>query len=769
MKPKEFDNLVLDFESKFSELSNIEYEGLVTKRIELKQKFDVFRNSGEQLLSDNDTLKIGIVGQMKAGKSSFLNAMLFDGEEILPEAPTPMTAGLTVIEYSEENYFEAEFFSNEDWNELKRLDEAYSNMERQIREGMTGQPEEVIKKQIDLAINVECKSAHEVIGRLSSKAKKKREGGGIDKIPFEHISDLKGILNNYVGASGEYTSVVKCTRILLKDNRIQGLKIVDTPGINDPIVSREQRTNMELGSCHGVFFLSRADQFMVQQDKDFMTKMINSKGVARLVILASMFDVAMCTSPERGTFDYIYQRELNQRRNTYSETLKRIGDEELKDKARLDIVCGMGASIVYKLRNGIQLSIFEDKVVQNMKQYFPDDFTNNENIIANFAKIANIEGLDEAHPGIRRNHLEGTFLRNKDRIIGEKIQNFFEGSSYDIVECIERLIKDYTREKNIVENTSLNELNAKGKAQSRLFDKIEGSIGNILNRFITNVQARINEVSILDFPNITIPTSYQYRTFDYLGTERCGFLWLKKKDVVLSRSFFYTGIDTSSLRNKLNETFESCAKKFSLGWKESITESVNKLPNAITDKIFDLAANDQAATFDQDFYLNLFEHTLDDIRVFSDLDLKKVVDEWEKKMLKDYCQQYIPSGYGFDKLREDEVINELNKNSNSYINSLATNIRTNGRTGIDNLKEEATSQLERLENEVAKLKENIKDRMNADVQAYLVQLQNRIQDKTNSIENIDKIIANLGELKQLFTQVKEQKSNTEARNIRRRR
>lgn len=767
MKPKEFENLVKEFDSKFSELSEIEYEGLETKRIELKQKFDGFRNSGEQLLSENDTLKIGIVGQMKAGKSSFLNAMLFDGEEILPEAPTPMTAGLTVIEYSEENYFEAEFFSNEDWNELKRLADAYINMERQIRNGMTGQSEEAIKKEIDSAISIELKSAHEVIDRLSAKAKKKI-GGDIDKIPFEHISDLRGILNSYVGASGEYTSVVKCTRILLKDNRIQGLKIVDTPGINDPIVSREQRTNMELGSCHGVFFLSRADQFMVQQDVDFMTKMINSKGVARLVILASMFDVAMCTSPEPGTFDYIYQRELNQRRNTYSETLKRIGDEKLKEKARLDIVCGMGASIIYKLQNGMQLSTFEDQVVQNMKNYFPNDFTNNENIITNLAKIANIEELDDTHLGIRKNHLEGTFLRNKDRIIGEKIQNFFEGSSYDIVECIERLIKDYTREKNIVEKTSLNDLNAKGKAQYRLFDKIEGSIYNILDGFITDVQVCINEVKNMDFPDVTIPTSYQCRTFDYLGTERCGFLWLKKKDVVLSKSFCYMGIDTSSLRNKVNETFESCAKKFSQVWKKAITDSLNKLPKAITDKIFELAANDQAATFDQDFYLNLYERTLNDIRVFSDLDLKKIVDEWETSVLKEYCQQYIPSGYGFDKLREDEVTKELNISSNSHINTLATNIRTKGRTGIEKLGKEANLQLGKLKLEVDKLKENIKERMMADVQAYLEQLQNRIQDKTNSIENIDKIITNLGKLK-LLTQVREQNSNIGTKNIRRRR
>ena len=35
------------------------------------------------------TLNIGIMGQVKAGKSTFLNALLFDGRPILPEAATP--------------------------------------------------------------------------------------------------------------------------------------------------------------------------------------------------------------------------------------------------------------------------------------------------------------------------------------------------------------------------------------------------------------------------------------------------------------------------------------------------------------------------------------------------------------------------------------------------------------------------------------------------------------------------------------------------------
>ena len=49
---------------------------------------------------DDDKLVIGVIGQMKAGKSTFLNAFAF-GDEVLPAATTPMTASLSVITYGE--------------------------------------------------------------------------------------------------------------------------------------------------------------------------------------------------------------------------------------------------------------------------------------------------------------------------------------------------------------------------------------------------------------------------------------------------------------------------------------------------------------------------------------------------------------------------------------------------------------------------------------------------------------------------------------------
>ena len=59
------------------------------------------RQFNENLASvreEGRNLRIAVIGQMKSGKSSFLNAALFN-QVVLPKAETPMTAALTSIVY----------------------------------------------------------------------------------------------------------------------------------------------------------------------------------------------------------------------------------------------------------------------------------------------------------------------------------------------------------------------------------------------------------------------------------------------------------------------------------------------------------------------------------------------------------------------------------------------------------------------------------------------------------------------------------------------
>ncbi len=72
----------------------------------------------QRIEADEQHLSIGIMGQVKAGKSSFLNALLFDGKPILPEAATPKTANLTRIAYGEHPHLTVHYYSPQEWQEI---------------------------------------------------------------------------------------------------------------------------------------------------------------------------------------------------------------------------------------------------------------------------------------------------------------------------------------------------------------------------------------------------------------------------------------------------------------------------------------------------------------------------------------------------------------------------------------------------------------------------------------------------------------------------
>ena len=94
-----------------------------------KIREDFSKNTANERL-----LRIGIVGAVKAGKSSLLNALFFDGNDILPKAATPMTAALTELSYGEKCEISVDFFTENDVLNLKEKSETYSRELKRITE-----------------------------------------------------------------------------------------------------------------------------------------------------------------------------------------------------------------------------------------------------------------------------------------------------------------------------------------------------------------------------------------------------------------------------------------------------------------------------------------------------------------------------------------------------------------------------------------------------------------------------------------------------------
>ena len=271
-------------------------------------KPETVQRDANAMAQEGRNLRVGIIGRVKAGKSSLLNALMFAGKDVLPKAATPMTASLTVLRYSEQAnpYAEVEYFLPEDVNDMRLLAEEYDERfrialaERQkAAEEKAARPgARAVPKPDPERLNASVKrelDADPRLGGAKDMYERIRVAGGLpanetQRIEGRDLADLQTKLADYVGAGGRFTAFTKCLSLYLPLPALEGVDVVDTPGVNDPIRSREERTMEELHNCDVVFVVSPSGQFLNQQDLELMGRLTYKDGVREVFLVASQID-----------------------------------------------------------------------------------------------------------------------------------------------------------------------------------------------------------------------------------------------------------------------------------------------------------------------------------------------------------------------------------------------------------------------------------------------------------------------------------------------
>lgn len=248
---------------------------------------------------ENDVLTIGVIGQMKAGKSTFLNAFVFE-DDILPAATTPMTAALSVITYGPDKKLEAEFYSQDEWQE--QLMTAKMPIE--------DSPDELLKSKI--------KAAQELVEKSS------KLGGSLNALLGKTQNDSLDNLEEYVGADGKYVSITKSVTIYYPKEYLKGVNIVDTPGFNDPIVSREERTKEFLKNADVVLLMLYAGRPFDATDRGILFKNVGECGIGKVLIGINKYDIPYeSCETEREICNYV--------RNEIAKASREMGDDQLNE------------------------------------------------------------------------------------------------------------------------------------------------------------------------------------------------------------------------------------------------------------------------------------------------------------------------------------------------------------------------------------------------------------------------------------------------------
>jgi GTPase len=153
---------------------------------------------------EKDTLTIGVIGQMKCGKSTFLNSFVFQ-DDILPAATTPMTAALSVITYGEKERIVAEFYTRDEWEEQKM---------------QASRDENDAANSLDES---KIKAAKELVSKAA------KLGTSLNGYLGHTQEDNFNNLIEYVGADGKFVSITKSVTIYYPHEYLKGVEVVDTP------------------------------------------------------------------------------------------------------------------------------------------------------------------------------------------------------------------------------------------------------------------------------------------------------------------------------------------------------------------------------------------------------------------------------------------------------------------------------------------------------------------------------------------------------------
>jgi len=580
-------NKILNQYDKILTLPNILTKDTTIEKIKAKR---------EQL--EEEHFFVSFTGQIKAGKSTLINALIF-GEEVIPADDIPHTAKITIIKYGKKPKLEVTFYSKDEWDILQSNQEFYKEF-----------LEPDIEKSISNGLFVE-----EIINK---KAKTQKE---------KNLKNLK----EYVARGGKYTPFVNFVTLYYPNKVLKQVTIVDTPGTNDPNKLRDKVAKKWIHKTNANIYITYANQAMDAIDIDFIDKFLLSVPKEQKLTVINKID---SVNDADGLEEYI--SELLD-----DESLRKR--EIVSDRESLVLVSGLGALIDKMLNKDLPLGedldyyaeqldekgfldpknhqlsnlekMIEQKLIENKGKNIIDSHTKFlDSIFEN--KIIEIKKSLERE----RSRLSDLFKTNEElnkkldnieyskKILIEaleilsikfskKLKDIFENRKDDFtkikrknIEYSEKKIKEIRNSSNyknevlwvIKEALDINYKDLKTLI-SDIRDEMRHYIDNEVSSFKTTFLQKSDSVDEL-FYSIDIYT--QDFTKELSSVINQSFSTQQVNDIVVNSHTRYQWIDTKTKLGQINSALKSRIEKFFEEEIDNLTDKLEqKLDKHITDNV----------------------------------------------------------------------------------------------------------------------------------------------------------------------------------------
>ncbi len=280
----------------------------IAKRIEvgddLKLSKETIAKSGERLaqladpvtaeyvrrlldMADAQHCQIAFIGQMNAGKSTLINALI-GAPDLLPSEITPWTTVVTNLYFGVPNKPASgavfEFFNEAEW---RQLSEGGGRVRALTERLIPDFPWESFRRQVD---NMR-ERAERRLGRRYAELLGKQH-------TFDALTD--GLLEKYVAAesplgedsstSGEFSMITKAAHIYFDlTSFFYPTVLIDTPGINDPFLVRDEITRQNLERANIFVIVVTARQSLSNADLDLL-RILRGLRKENLIIFVNKVD-----------------------------------------------------------------------------------------------------------------------------------------------------------------------------------------------------------------------------------------------------------------------------------------------------------------------------------------------------------------------------------------------------------------------------------------------------------------------------------------------
>ncbi|MDO7812014.1 hypothetical protein Q6A65_05015 [Helicobacter pylori] len=325
------------------------------------------------------------------------------------------------------------------------------------------------------------------------------------RIQANSLEELNQKLLQFVGANGKFMPCTKAVQISLNNPNLKELEVIDTPGVNDPIASREERTKALLKDCDVVFIVSPSGQFLTDSDMSLFDRVSHKEGLQEIYFVASQADSAVGSSSEVEKSNQHLPTAFENAQKSLSSQLNNIMGALIQTYPNQREVFEKAIKNGVILASGVCFSMHKDfenqaswernqkteeyhNALRNLRDSYPDAFSSDDKSKESLLFLSNMGAIKE--------RLKKA-AQEKEKIMSQKLQSYAQSQANNLHKFITQLLQDLEEEKKRVKNADISAI----KEQIEVYEKLSGNIEmkfreayeEFILHFINNIRVGLEE------------------------------------------------------------------------------------------------------------------------------------------------------------------------------------------------------------------------------------------------------------------------------------